>query len=66
MPGKNYNSIAYITLSTGGGVKIDNKISSISQRVFEPGHHIINMDSEYTDNAGVRGSIGSLSFRHSI
>lgn len=48
--GMNYKTIAYITLSTGvGGVKISNKKIDLFQPYFEPGHHIINFDSEIKD-----------------
>lgn len=55
--GKQYRSVSYLTLSTGvGGCLIkDGKINA--DDVFEPGHHIINLDDEFIDNSGIRGSL---------
>ena len=43
--GKNYNIIAYLTISTGvGGVKIENKKIDENSLGFEPGFQIMNND----------------------
>ncbi len=42
--GKDFNSIAYLTISTGvGGVRIAGKKLDLQQPYWEPGHHIIDV-----------------------
>ena len=42
--GKNFETVAYITISTGvGGIRISNKKLDLTQRFSEPGHHIIDI-----------------------
>lgn len=56
--GTNFDSIAYLTLSTGvGGVKIEHKSISVNQKYFEPGHQVINFNGDFIDGAGVKGSL---------
>jgi glucokinase len=58
--GKSYNNVAYITLSTGvGGALVLGKKLSDHTRVYEPGHHIINITDTLSDNSGVTGSMES-------
>jgi predicted NBD/HSP70 family sugar kinase len=46
--GKNFNIVAYITLSTGiNGIRIVNKKIDVSARGFEIGHQIIDFDKSY-------------------
>lgn len=55
--GKEFDVVAYITLSTGvGGVRIENKTLTEFQKMSEPGRCIINMDANLKDEAQVRGS----------
>lgn len=45
--GKDYNLVAYVTVSTGvGGVRIVNKKLDESLYGFEPGHHTLNFNPE--------------------
>lgn len=45
--GKQYEIIAYVTISTGvGGVRVINKKLDESLYGFEPGHHILNFNPE--------------------
>jgi glucokinase len=56
--GKEHNVVAYVTLGTGVGIaKIEYKKLPADRKVPEPGHHIVQMDSEYVDGAGIRGSL---------
>lgn len=49
--GKNYNIVAYITISTGvNGVRIINKKIDISSQGFEIGHQLIDFDANINFN----------------
>lgn len=55
--GKNYEIVAYITLSTGlGGRCLKRQKICPIQNMSEPGHHIIDMYSDFEDGAGIKGS----------
>lgn len=60
--GKNYNRVAYITISTGvGGALIKEKRISDTNYNFEPGHHIINFEGEALALENIKGSFESYS-----
>jgi|688.fasta_scaffold01486_40 glucokinase len=60
--GKNFNRVAYITISTGvGGALIKEKRISDTKYNFEPGHHIINFEGEALALENIKGSFESYS-----
>lgn len=59
--GKQYKSVAFITLSTGvGGALVTGKKLYDGSKAFEPGHHILKFDDKVADNAGIFGSMESF------
>ncbi|MDC0449130.1 ROK family protein, partial [bacterium] len=59
--GRNYTNVAYITISTGiGGVFIrDKKVSRLPEHT-EPGHVVIDENSDLVDGLGIKGSFEAL------
>lgn len=56
--GQDFQTIAYITISTGvGGVKISNKSLDLEQKYFEPGHQIIQIDGREDTKIGTKGTL---------
>jgi glucokinase len=59
--GKDFNTVAYITLSTGvGGALIQDRKLPKYPKSYEPGHMIIDHNSDVVDNSGVTGSIETI------
>ncbi len=55
--GQKYESVAYITLSTGiGGAKIEHKQLNPLQNVSEPGHHIMLATGRAETGTGIQGT----------
>lgn len=58
--GKEFNSIAYITLSTGvGGVRVEKIKGAVTYFPAEPGHHILLEDGRLHQRSGLFGSMES-------
>lgn len=59
--GKAFKNIGYLSLGTGvGGAYIENKKISTTPKYFEPGHQIVNIDSNVADGYGIKGSLETL------
>jgi glucokinase len=59
--GKDYKTVGYITLSTGvGGALIQDKKLPKYPKSYEPGHMIMDHNSEVVDRAGVTGSMETI------
>ncbi|MBU1133037.1 ROK family protein [Patescibacteria group bacterium] len=58
--GKSFDTVAYLTLSTGvGGVRVDKSKDKINYFPAEPGHHIILEDGRLHQRSGLFGSMES-------
>ncbi|PJA87102.1 MAG: hypothetical protein CO141_01175 [Candidatus Moranbacteria bacterium CG_4_9_14_3_um_filter_42_9] len=56
--GSECNSVAYLSLGTGvGGVLIENKKLNSGTKNYEPGHQIINFDTDICDRYNICGSL---------
>ncbi len=59
---KDYNVVAYITISTGvGGDRIIDKKIDDSRYNYEPGHHIIDREGPTDEKTGIHGSFEAFS-----
>ncbi len=57
--GRGYNSVAYMTVSTGvGGVRLVGERIDLSAMGFEPGHQIIDASGGFRSAAGYVGGFG--------
>lgn len=55
--GKDYETVAYLTISTGiGGARISNKKYNTTQKFSEPGHHIINVGGDLDTKVNLQGT----------
>lgn len=56
--GKNYKRVGYLSLGTGvGGALIEHQKINDFPHLFEPGHQIINFDSDIVGGFGINGSL---------
>ena len=59
--GKDYNIIAYLTLSTGvGGARIEKTDEGFDYINGEPGHHVISEKDSVADKSGIFGTFESF------
>lgn len=56
--GKEFETIAYLTISTGvGGIRISNKKLDLTQKFAEPGHHIIDVGGVADTKVELNGTL---------
>jgi glucokinase len=59
--GMDFNTVAYLTLSTGvGGTRIDKNKDGYTYIESEPGHHIISENDKVADKTGIFGTFESF------
>jgi glucokinase len=59
--GKDFRSVAYLSLGTGvGGVLIEDKKLNPLNKIYEPGHQIVDFKSTVHDGLGIKGTLETL------